>query len=448
MKTIFKNLRKLWFVSVFVCLAVFFALAPVNQAQACCSCQQEIDTVSNDEWFDKPRGTVDRIQRHVESEFTAHRLWFVHILWEDNLLPAMMLMAEQLSAVAMQQTQIVGSFLDASHQMETQQTLRTLNARAHKDYHPSIGMCEFGTAVKSLAASERKGELDTFAMSQRIQDRALKHSYTSSATGDALDKATRLQQFKEKFCDPADNNNGMQFICADSTRLDANRNQITGAAKNERMNKDIDYARTFEWPWTLAVDFSDSTVTNHEEEILALASNLYGHKVFSNIPSTALEDIANDQEDITFMQMQYQNARAILAKRSVAENSFSAITAMKAEGTGGSREYLIEVLKELGLDADEAEKLLANDGDLDPSYYAQMEILTKKALQNPDFYTNLYDTPTNVTRKGVAIQAIGLMQKFDLFKSYLRNEAALSVLLELAVQELQDDIENDINITK
>jgi hypothetical protein len=432
-----KHRRWIGIIAVFFILATtsFIAL-PVKQAEACCSCKDTIDPVSDEEWFDEPKGTVDRITRHVESEFTAHRLWFVHILWEDNILPAMMLMAEQLSAVAMQQTQIIGSFLDASHQMETQQTLRTLNARAHKDYHPSVGMCEFGTAVKSLAASERKGELHTFTLSQRIQDRALKHSYTSSASGESLDKASRLAQFKNDFCDPADNNNGMQYICD------------TGNPEPERMNKDIDYARTFEWPWTLDIDFSDDQVTNHEEEILALASNLYGHKVFKNIPSDALKEMNDTEDDITFIQMQYQNARAVLAKRSVAENSFNAITAMKAEGTGGSREYLIEVLKELGIDGDEAEKLLANDGNLDPSYYAQMEILTKKALQNPDFYTNLYDKPANVERKGVAIQAIGLMQKFDLFKSYLRNEAALSVLLELAVQDLQDDVENDINITE
>ena len=72
-----------------------------------------------------------------------------------------------------------------------------------------------------------------------------------------------------------------------------------------------------------------------------------------------------------------------------------------------------------------------------------MEILTKKIYQNPDFYTNLYDKPANVERKGVALQAIGLMQKFDLFKSNLRSEASLSVLLELAVIDLQKEVENE-----
>jgi hypothetical protein len=42
----------------------------------------------------------------------------------------------------------------------------------------------------------------------------------------------------------------------------------------------------------------------------------------------------------------------------------------------------------------------------------------------------------------VAMQAIGLMQKFDLFKSYLRTEASLSVLLETSIQDLQDKVQD------
>ena len=57
----------------------------------------------------------------------------------------------------------------------------------------------------------------------------------------------------------------------------------------------------------------------------------------------------------------------------------------------------------------------------------------------------MIDKPANVLRKGVALQAIGLMQKFDMLESYLRSEASLSVLLELAVMDLQDKVENQLN---
>ena len=113
---------------------------------------------------------------------------------------------------------------------------------------------------------------------------------------------------------------------------------------------------------------------------------------------------------------------------------------MKTEGTVGSKEFIVSYLEELGMPPGDINAFVGEN----PSYHAQMEILTKKAYQSPLFYTNLYDKPTNVERKGVAMQAIGLMQKFDLFKSNLRTEASLSVLLELSVEQLQRKVEDDL----
>jgi hypothetical protein len=419
-------------------------------------CAVEAGIAEASEWAK----TIVAIQMALTTEVTATKVWITQVFWEDNVLPAMMLMAEQLTAVSMKQTQIIGTFLDAKHQLETQQVFQRLAARAHKDYHPSTGMCEFGSGAKSLAASERKGEYNALLMSQRSQDRNLGASNTAAAAGEGGDKESRLKQFREKFCDPDDNNSGLAYMCehdqdgnlGNSTIGSASPRGVGAAtAKASRKNKDIDYVRTLDFPWTLKVDFTDATLTDDEEEVVALASNLYGHEIFFRPPSPSLKTPPNTL--ITGMQRNYMDARALLAKRSVAENTFNAITAMKSEGTPGSRDYLFALMKELtsppaGATAqqkqqqtDDINKMLGPN----PSYYAQMEVLTKKIFQNPDFFTNLYDTPANVERKGVAIQAIGLMQKFDTYKSYLRNEASLSVLLELAVQELQNEIENEIN---
>lgn len=382
------------------------------------------------------------VEERVVDEFTAHRIFLISIFWEDNLLPALLLMADQLTAVAMQQVQIIGSFFDAKHQMETQQVFQKLRAQAHKDYHPSVGMCQFGSGIKSLAATERRAELNAHVMSQRLQDRALGNANTAASEGNASDKSSRLKQFREKYCDVQDNNNGLRFLCDHDQ--DGNPDTApTGAEDLRRVNKDIDYSRTVDFPWTLNVDFTDTDLTEDEEDILALAVNLYSPDVFLR-PGAG--DFDPEPESITNMQRVYMDARSIVAKRSVAENSFNAITSMKSAGTGGSRAFLVALLEELGIDVDDVDKLLGIDenGDpINPSYYAQMEVLTKKIYQNPDFYTNLYDKPANVTRKGVALQAIGLMQKFDLFKSYLRNEASLSVLLELEVMDLQEEIEDE-----
>ena len=79
-----------------------------------------------------------------------------------------------------------------------------------------------------------------------------------------------------------------------------------------------------------------------------------------------------------------------------------------------------------------------------PSYDAQMEVLTKKIFQDSEFYIDTYDKPSNVARQEVAIQAIELMQKRDLYRSFLRSEIIASVMLETALLEEQDRIKNDV----
>src|SRR5690606_4894496 len=110
-------------------------------------------------------------------------------------------------------------------------------------------------------------------------------------------------------------------------------------------------------------------------------------------------------------------------------------TAMRASGDEGSAPYTKALIKELGITStDEIDKFLGEK----PSYFAQMEVLTKKIYQNPTFYTELYDKPVNVERKGAAIEAISLMQDRDLYNSLLRSEAVLSVLLEtMLIKEQQ-----------
>jgi hypothetical protein len=424
------------FICIFMLIA--FSVFTSKKAEACCNCT--MDTAQPDalEWFAFPFSTVPRVNNHVTSEFTGLRSFIVSTMWEDNILPAMQLMTDELSAAAMYQAQIIGSLLDAKTQLETQQSLQKMATRAHKDYQPSTGMCQFGSSTKSLAASERKAEFNAVVLSQRSQDRGLGNRGTAAAIGNDGDKFARIKQFREKFCDPQDNNNGLGFLCDHDQNFSGG---AVGAANDVRKNKDIDFARTVDSPWTLNIDFTDATLTDEEEEVMALASNLYGHEVFLRPNSLK----ADPGQAITNMQSYYLDARSVLAKRGVAENSFNAITAMKSAGTPGSKDYLKAVLTELGVSdtgADsEALKLLGQN----PSYYAQMEVLTKKIYQSPDFYTNLYDKPANVDRKNVALQAIGLMQKFDLFKSYLRNEASLAVLLELSVIKLQSEAENEIN---
>jgi len=435
------------FMAALFLFAAIIAPTKYNQAYALCTlggtmtAAESTFNASINAWKD----TFFSVFKHTLGEVTGQKIFLISMVWEDNVLPAMLMMSEQLTAVSLKQTQIFGAFLDAKHQMETQQTLQKIQARSHKDYHPSVGMCEIGTGIKSLALSESRAEYTASVLNKRSQDRNLGSAYTVARQGQASELRPRMAQYVAKFCDPSDNNNALSALCPE------------GPEDPKRMNKDIDFVRTFSFPWTLQVDFTNPELNPHEEEILALATNLYGNVLVS--PGT-LEP--RDDGTATTEQERYLEARSLIAKRSVAENSFNAIMGLKAEGSPGSREYIQEILKRLGLDEKESISLLYGEESwkdeegeeidpenykkaVSPSYYAQMEILTKKMLQHPGFYTNLYDKPANVDRKGVALQAIGLMQKFDLFKSYLRQEAITAVLLESALMKEQSDVENVIN---
>lgn len=427
--------------------AVIFPPRPANAALGILDCEFCVVGVVETEleqWItDYVGGTYWRMSRHIRSEMVAQKVWMVSIFWEDNVLPALMLMANQLTAVAMQQMQIVGAFMDAKQQLETQQTLQRIAARTHKDYQTTIGLCEFASASKSLAHSDRKSEANGLMLGQRAQDRLLGAVNTAASMGPHGDTGNRIKQFREKFCDRRDNNDGLNFMCDwDQTGVPGPQ---VGGADPMRFNKDIDYRRLISSP--LALDIVDMVtlpwrgdLADQEEEIFAMASNLYGNEVFLRPPNVELRPLVTER--ITNIQKVYLDMRAVAAKLAVAENSFNAIVGMKTEGSTGSFFDLRDLMVELGIDPGEAMDLL---GFNSPSYYSQMEVLTKKIYQNPDFYTNLYDTPTNIARKKAAMQAIGLMQKFDLFKSHLRAESSLSVILELAVVDLQEEIENEIN---
>ncbi len=403
---------------------------PLSYLTGCPSCEKAVLAKEQIEWYEQAGlvGTVWFLNSFITEEFKQHQLHFMNIFWEDNILPALMLMTQQMTTVAMQQVQIFGSFLDANHQLETQRLFQTMQAQTQKDYQPSTELCEFGSSVKSLAASERKAEATAVIMSQRSLDRQLGSTATSGREGPSSDLESRIGQFKTTFCDPKDNNNGLSAFCG------------AGAAKKFQINRDIDYARTIEFPWTLDVDLTDGgeAASDDEAAVFALASNLFAHQVLFRPGPTAFG--SREDAEITDMQKNYMDARSLVAKRSVAENSYNAIAAMKSQGSGGSREFLAAIMAELGVK--QPQELLAMLGQ-SPSYYAQMEVLTKKIYQNPDFYTKLYDTPANVARKALAVQVAGLMLKFDMLKSHLRAEASKSVLLELDVMDAQDRAEKE-----
>lgn len=339
----------------------------------------------------------------------------------DNWLPTFPEMSDQFSAVTMHQIFGIGAILDAKHQLETQRLLGQLRAEAHKNYRGSEQVCRYGTNVRSLAATEELGRVNKRMLSQVLQQRLTLRSGSTGERGRYYDQRNRFDQFRRIYCDPAEN--GGTFGMGTQTRI------CTDAAGGPRVNNDIDFTRLVDTRLTLNVNFTDNNLTNDEQDILALARNLYSHDLLDYKP----DDVLNRQgNDVNILHM-----RSLHALRSVAHNSFSEIVGMKSAGSGTVSTFMNEMIEELGIpQADVATYLGAN-----PSYFAQMEVLTRKMYQNPTFYTNLYTSPENLKRTGVALQALQLMHDRDRYEASLRREMLLSTILEMKIRESQEVVE-------
>lgn len=331
----------------------------------------------------------------------------------------LMLMAEQFTNNMAIQVEAIGQMLDAKHQLETQRLINEKTAEAHKDYHPSEQMCTFGTFSRDLLSTERHANLTRAALSQEVLQRDL-GSGDSRGQTTVSDSLSRLLQFRKTFCEPRDDNNGLKYLCPEP-------------GPTKMRNRDIDYTRTLDQPLSLDIDLTDDEKTDDEEAVFALIDNLFLHKPMPRISENELEQKK--------YQYAYQNMRSIIAMRGIARNSFSNLIALKtaaAPNETPSGPYFKALLKEFGIDDEEVEKLLGEN----PSYYAQMELLTKKIYQNPAFYANLYDKPANVERIRAAMRAIKLMNDRDIQAALMRREMLLSLMLELRLREKADDVYN------
>lgn len=454
------SLRKTFlnrFMAILIVATGTFAFFPAGDAGAvCCSepncCGNEGDSVDSafddvDDAFQDETGAVDRSSPtnsgpgakerdnvdgngnptgktpiHFTSEMQKHTLWWVNEYFADYWLPAMMRMAEHLSAIGTYQISILGSLLDGKQQVETQRVFSALAAQAQRDYHPSDFLCTIGSNVRGLATSEQNADATALALAERAIDRQTLNVNTNASEGPGEDRRGRLNQFTRTYCDGNDFGLALQSVC--------------GGSPQPRRNRDIDFTRLLAEPLTLDINFTNATTTDDEEDVLALASNLYSHDVF-------LQDDFQKFDASEGNRQLYLNLRSVVAKRNVAQQSFNAIAGMKSRGSvsPANAVFLREIMRELRI---------ASNAEIDamigasPSYYAQMEILTKKIYQNPNFIVRLYDKPANVARQGLALQAFNLMQSHDLYESDMRTEAMLQVWLETEIMKEQSAVQKKI----
>lgn len=374
-----------------------------------------------------PRGQCEGGTNPGSFDSEAHFQQLVDYM-HTNWIPALVYMTEQFTMVMMHQMLAIGTFFDAKHQMESQRIFSDLQARAHNQYHSNVQMCRFGTNVRSLLSSEMRARQNMFVLNKAMADREALNLMTAGAEGDFADHEHRMQQFGRLYCSLSEANARIGPLCY----------MTSGLAEN--IGRDIDYARIFEDRYTLNIDFTTNDPSSvayamDEQDILALSSNIFASDLYPVLPAHIIRQPAGQEA--------YMHKRSLMAIRSMARYSFSSLVAMRSSGTPGSAPYLKTIIEELGVPEDEINDFLGEN----PSYFAQMEVLTKKMYQNPVFFTNLYDTPENVTRAGVAMQAIKLMNDRDRFESAQRRELLISLILELQLRRHQDEMNRRLYAT-
>lgn len=333
-------------------------------------------------------------------------------------------MTKELANVMFSHNVIIGRFFDAEQALDTKLTYDRLTAETHKDYYPSDSMCRVGSYMRSIARTEQKSAADKQILAQSIM-RDISSQLGGHSPGQPDDYIkTRIEYFKANYCEPADYQGRLVQMCTHENGV--------GALEKARVNMDIDYTKLMGEQLTIDVNFSDdmATMTDNETDITALARHLYWGNSLPNI----------DALDVKDKEYIIQESRSMLAPKSVAIDSFASLASDKFSAPEGLGErsgwnYMKAMMREMGLADQDIHDTLGNY----PSYYAQMDVLTKRMYQNPDFYTNLYDKPANIERISASLDAIALMQLRDYYHSKTRQEILLSNILQT---ELKEDIKD------
>lgn len=402
----------LWGLILFSVMAVI--PSPAKAGCSCCTCVCPFICCDEASTFG-----------YIFEAFVEYRASFImNSFYRETAEPSYMKFSDQLIKDWSSQAASIGKLMDASTTLQAMRDIQVQNAQSTKRYMTSEQMCRFGSMTASLAASDVKMRANQIALSEVDLARHLGSIYSIAAGGRGQDNENRLAQFEQQFCNKNDNSNGLDQLC-----------NVATPPPDRRQNRDIDFTRTIDSALTINnLDFTNNSKTESEGNVIALGHYLYGHNQFTKRISPA--EIADKQG----AQALLQDVRSVVAARSVAQNSYNVIAAMKAGSESGSavRPMMDQYLSKLGISNEDARKLIGEN----PSYYAQMAVLTKKIYQSPDFYAGLMDSPENVSRTTASMESFELMQDRDLFSSMSRSEVLLAVLLELEARKFDDSIKD------
>ena len=382
------------------------------------------------------QGAVDlEINMLSDKEFSA-AVSFSEADYDRTYVGGLKKITDEIRNAIVHHIAAFGAMIDGRNMMDTLRSLQNQSVETMKNYTPSESICRFGTLSRSLVKSEMVVDKNHLAFSKALLDRN-----NQTINGILHDPSSGIQafirDFKGKYCEPVDDNMFLDFRVG----LLGRYCESIVATADLVYNRDVDFTRLFDVPLTLDADFTDpASQTNDQQSLLALFGNL--GMVRPYIPSEG--DSTNGQFNPDKNANTIQDVRAVNAARDVVSNSFGALVAEKVKSPMQSAVYIKAVLEQLGLNQEDITRLIGDN----PSYFAQMEIMTKKIFQDPQFYANLYDSPANIDRQRVAMKAVELQQGRDFLESLRRREMLLSTLLSMKLRTESKSVQESSVVTQ
>ncbi len=362
---------------------------------------------------DNPPTPGSGTEQHIKTKFYNERDdledWMYHD-FADMIIEALQQKSQQLTVSDQNATTSRASRTDAEIANDAAQETAEDQAEVATEMAPRTNLCVATGATVELASSEEGGQRTQAAAAEAT---TRYHSYGGGGAaprGEGWEKQERLKSCKDTYCNPDD------FRGAVGVALG-----IT-AGGNRRVDNDIDVNRTLIEPLTLDImpgNTSDSSSPAFRD-IMEMSKNLYGNEMFYDLTPQRLD---RDLFDI----------RQIQAKRNVLLESFMAQVGLKSKGLNPVSAQTTAVFERLGL----PDEVIQRDLKGQPSYYALMDVVTRKLYQDADYYVQLVDDPAANDRIMASGKAFQNMLSRDMAATLQRQEILYSMLLELKTLKAQ-----------
>ncbi len=401
-------------ISKYILMGFAVAMVTSGAVQAACNCDPTTMALH--------LRTQQNVKQFIDNEYRKHKQFLEQKFWNEKLEPALQEYTQQEVMSTQERTKALAAEADAAAANKIAVAVGEKQAENALTYQPNPQVCGVASGVRNLALASAVGQEVVTETTTASVDRRLAIDVPEGKSPQEADIDARRETLTDRFCDPDAWGGAMRGVCKQAGDL---------------KNRDITYRDTVDAPWTLDIrpDYTSKDKdewTNDEVAVDAMRTNLFGHELYPR--PTAAEFKNRD------VQIGYMNQRALEAKRNVAQYSFDTLVGQKAAGSEAAKQWLEASLSKLGLQMDDETRAKIKDK---PSYYAIMEVLTKRMYQDPNFYNNLIQPGPQVAQTQASLQAVGLMQMRDVYESMLRSELILSLIVEMELGEQQEVVQRN-----